>query len=176
MNFDLFFTFFKIGLFTFGGGYAMIPLIKEEVVSNNWLSLLEVIDFIGISESTPGPFAVNIATFVGFNVNGVSGAILATLGVVLPSFVIIYLIARYFKDFTKNPYVKNALSGIRPVVIGLIYSSAISIAISIFIKESAFDIYGIIILGIICFLYMKFKKIHPILLISISAILGLIIY
>ena len=87
--FDLFFTFLKIGLFTIGGGYAMLPMIREEVSSHGWLSQSELIDFIAVSESTPGPFAVNIATFVGTRTGGIFGGLCATLGVVLPSFVII---------------------------------------------------------------------------------------
>ena len=90
----LFLTFFKIGLFTIGGGYAMIPLIQEEVLQNHWLSFTDLIDFIAVSESTPGPFAVNIATYIGAETAGVLGAVCATVGVVLPSFLIILLVAK----------------------------------------------------------------------------------
>ena len=98
----LFWTFFKIGLFTFGGGYAMIPLIQQEVTSHNWLSEDALLNFIGISEATPGPFAINIATFVGSSQYGFWGAVCATLGVVLPSFIIILLIASIFTKFEQN--------------------------------------------------------------------------
>ena len=90
----LFLTFFKIGLFTIGGGYAMIPLIQEEVLQNHWLSFTDLIDFIAVSESTPGPFAVNIATYIGAETVGILGAVCATAGVVLPSFLIILLVAK----------------------------------------------------------------------------------
>ena len=92
----LFYNFFKIGLFTIGGGYAMIPMITEVVVEHGWLDVETVVDFIAVAESTPGPFAINIATFVGNHMGGLPGGILATLGVVLPSFLIILLIAKWF--------------------------------------------------------------------------------
>ena len=91
---ELFYNFFKIGLFTFGGGYAMIPMITEVVVEKGWLDLHSVVDFIAVSESTPGPFAINIATFVGSHMGGFPGAVLATLGVVLPSFLMILVVAK----------------------------------------------------------------------------------
>ena len=102
---ELFFTFFKIGLFTFGGGYAMIPMIQDEIVTRGWMSMTQLVDFIAISESTPGPFAVNIATFVGESVSGFSGAFAATFGVILPSFIVILLVAKYFMTFKDNFYV-----------------------------------------------------------------------
>ena len=99
---ELFITFFKIGAFTFGGGYAMLPLIQEEVLSKGWISAESLVNFIAISESTPGPFAVNMATFVGSAQGGFLGAFLATLGVVLPSFIIILIIAALIKVSLKN--------------------------------------------------------------------------
>ena len=103
---DLFFTFFKIGAFTFGGGYAMLPLIQEEVLRKNWATSSELIDFIAVSESTPGPFAVNISTFIGTQMGGFLGSVCATLGVVLPSFIIILIVAQVFEKFkTKYSYI-----------------------------------------------------------------------
>src|SRR5690554_4116360 len=98
----LFLIFFKIGIFTFGGGYAMIPLIRSEVVAADYLTLTQIDQFIGIAESTPGPFAINIATFVGYNSYGVLGSVIATLGVVLPSFIIILLIAIFSAKILKS--------------------------------------------------------------------------
>ena len=103
----LFLTFFKIGLFTIGGGYAMIPLIQEEVLQNHWLSFTDLIDFIAVSESTPGPFAVNIATYIGAETAGVLGAVCATVGVVLPSFLIILLVAKWFLSMQENHFVQG---------------------------------------------------------------------
>ena len=96
----LFLTFFKIGLFTFGGGYAMLPLMQQEVLANEWLSESEIINFIAVSESTPGPFAINMATYIGSETGGILGSVCATLGVVLPSFIVILLVARFFMAFT----------------------------------------------------------------------------
>ncbi len=122
----LFFTFFRIGLFTFGGGYAMLPMIQQEVLAKGWLTEGELIDFIAISESTPGPFAVNASTFVGMQTAGVPGALCATLGVVLPSFVIILLVAGIYDRFQKNKTVKGAMVGLKGAVVGLIGAALLS--------------------------------------------------
>ncbi|MBR5250451.1 MAG: chromate transporter [Clostridia bacterium] len=188
MLFNLFFTFFKIGLFTFGGGYAMIPLITQEVLSNQWLTEDALINFIAISESTPGPFAINIATFVGASQGGVLGAGLATLGVVLPSFVIILLVASIFTMFEKNKYVKGALLGISPVVCALILGTGLSL----FIKNvwtNAYELnstpildFKALIIATIAFvgslLYKKLtkKNLSAILVIVFGAVAGIIVY
>lgn len=183
----LFWTFFKIGLFTIGGGYAMIPLINESVLSHGWISQDLIIDFIAISESTPGPFAINIATFVGAHVAGFFGAVLSTLGVVLPSFIIIFLIAKFFIEKMKKQKLYNdAMSGLRPAVVGLISSAFITIAISTFfnarevllIDFSKTDFTAIILFAIVFLLSLikKPKKIPAILLIVISAGLGILAY
>ena len=109
----LFYEFFLIGLFTFGGGYAMIPLVRELVLDNNWLTEPEFYDFIGVCESTPGPIAVNMATYIGANEGGILGSICATLGVVLPSFIIILIIAMISKKFIKNKYVQGSAHAAR---------------------------------------------------------------
>lgn len=181
---QLFLSFFKIGLFTFGGGYAMIPLITDEVLAHGWLDSTDVlIDFIAISESTPGPFAINMATFIGYEQAGVIGAILTTLGVVLPSFIIILFIAMAFKKFSTNKYVRGFLDGVRPVVPGIIMSVAI-----VFILKGVFGIadyeygdftfeWGAIIIFAVSFAISKLKKrVHPVIIVLISGILGLIIY
>lgn len=180
----LFYTFFYIGVFTFGGGYAMIPLITQEVIRNSWVENTEVlIDFIAIAESTPGTFAINIATFIGYEQVGVLGAIIATLGVILPSFIIILFIARLFTKFAQNKYVQGFLKGIRPVVPGIILSvGAVFILRSVFkiedlhFSDFTFEIGGFVIF-IIMFLISRFwKKAHPVYIVGISAVLGLIVY
>ena len=123
---ELFYTFFKIGLFTFGGGYAMLPLIQEEVVAHGWLSMEELVDFVAISESTPGPFAINISTYVGAETAGVLGSFAATLGVVLPSFVIILVIAFFLRRVMDYPVVQYAFFGIRAGVLALIVKAVVS--------------------------------------------------
>ena len=127
----LFWTFFKIGLFTIGGGYAMIPLINAEVISHNWLTEAQLIDFIAISESTPGAFAINIATFVGTSTAGFFGAVCTTLGVIAPSLIIIYLIAKFFAKLTEKTVVKDAFYALRPAVVGLIGYAFITLTLQV---------------------------------------------
>lgn len=193
----LFVSFFLIGLFTFGGGYAMIPMIQETVLEKGWMaSVDEIFKFIGIAEATPGPFAVNIATFIGYNQAGFLGSAFASLGVVLPSFIIILIIAIFGDRFLKTPLMQNALRGIRPIVIGLIASVALTILyknlfkcdldiLNFKIKE--FDFICLIITIIaFCLSFVKFKvkkkekiitmKISPILIIVISGLIGMVLY
>lgn len=178
----LFWTFFKIGLFTIGGGYAMIPMIKSEVIAIGWLTEAELLDFMAISESTPGPFAVNMATFVGFNEASVLGAIASTLGVVLPSFIIIIIVAKIVDKFLTNRFVKYALSGVRPVVVGLITSVAVGLiynGIKLDIPNFDFSKISYASLGImvLTFILLRFKKTkNPIVLILISAVLGVVLF
>ena len=185
----LFWTFFKIGLFTFGGGYAMIPMIVEETKQFGILSENDIIDFIAISESTPGPFAINIATFIGFSQNGILGAIFSTLGVVLPSFIIILLLANIIEKIKDNRYFKSVIKTVMPLVIGLILSTIIDISsTSLFSIENISNIknefslnlttlisFIIISLFTIGFKIWKNKKPAPILTIVICAGLGIII-
>ncbi len=122
--FKLFITFFKIGAFTFGGGYAMLPLIQREVVEKNeWLTMEEFIDILAIAEVTPGPVAINTSTYVGYKTAGFKGAIFCTLGTVLPSFTIILLIAKYFWEYRQNVMIEKIFLGIRPAVAALIFSA-----------------------------------------------------
>lgn len=177
----LFYEFFKIGIFTFGGGYAMIPLIRETVLKYNWVSESQFYDFIGVCESTPGPIAINMATFMGSSQFGFLGALVATLAVVLPSFIIILLIASLLKNLMKNKYVQRILEGIKPVIIALITAAGITMFLSIIgyqnkkidINYISIIIFSIITLGYY-FIKIKFnKKINAILLIVIGAALGI---
>lgn len=180
----LFLEFFKIGLFTFGGGYAMIPLIKETVLKYEWLSESGFYDFIGICESTPGPIAVNMATYIGSTQGGLLGSIVTTFGVVLPSFIIILLIASVMKKIIKNKYFIYFMDGIKPVILGLILSTGILLFIKAIgynsLSKFDFNYKSLIIFGLILIIYLfsKFiikKKLNTILLIVFSAILGIII-
>ena len=177
---QLFLEFFKIGLFTFGGGYAMIPLLKETVLKYNWMSESSFYDFIGICESTPGPIAVNMATYIGSTQGGLLGSIIATLGVILPSFIIILLVASIMKKLIKNKYFIYILSGIKPVILGLILSTGIILlikTIGIFSKFNHGSLIIFILISIIYFFskYILKKKIGTISLIVISALIGIII-
>lgn len=176
---ELFLTFFKIGAFTVGGGYAMLPFIQDEVVAHRWLPLSEIVNFIAVSESTPGPFAVNIATYVGNQVGGIFGSVCATLGVVLPSFIIILIVARIFEKFKTSKLVSGVMCGLKPAVIGLIGSAVINIGKTVFIPNGfSFNIfsnsalYVSIVIFALCAV-LAFKKIHPILIICLSAGLGI---
>ena len=183
---NLFFTFFKIGLFTFGGGYAMIPLIQQEVIGQQWLTMGELSDFIAIAQSTPGAFAVNIATFVGMERAGFLGALVTATAVASASFIIIILIAKIFSNFLCNRWIQGLLFGMRPVVIALIASAAILLMINAFFVQDA-EFYSLdtffaalhykemLIFGICGALYFKFK-LHPIQLILASAGLGILFF
>ena len=178
----LFLYFFEVGLFTFGGGYAMIPLVKEIVLNNNWLTEMEFYNFLGVCESTPGPLAVNMATYVGSIQGGFLGGLVATLGVVLPSFIIILLVASLLKKFMDNKYFKAALNGIKPVIIGLILSSGFIILLKCLgyqnLSSFKIDFTSLVIIFAIALIYILVKlifkkKINTILLIIISAFLGI---
>ena len=184
---ELFLTFLQIGAFSFGGGYGMITLIREKVLMYGWLTEEKMLNMIAVAESTPGPIAVNMATFIGSSQGGFFGALLATLGVVLPSFFIILIIAALIRNLLKYAGVKAFLSGIRPCIIGLILATAITMLMSTAIGFSgigdtlAIDLNGIIIfallivISIVARLMLK-KKPSPILMIVISAGLGMLMY
>jgi len=180
----LFLEFLKIGLFTFGGGYAMIPLIEETAIKHNWLTENEFYSFIGICESTPGPIAINMATYIGAQEAGLLGSICATLGVVLPSFVIILLIASLLKNALNNKYVQNFLSGVKPVVVGLILSTGSILLIKCIgynFETLNFNIKNLILIIMISTIHFASKtifkkKLSTISLILISAILGIGVY
>ena len=122
----LFLTFMKIGALTFGGGYAMIPIIEEEVTKKRkWISEIEIMDILAISESTPGPIAVNTATYVGYKVAGIIGGIVATIGLTIPSFVIIFVISFFYQDFMKWPVISAMFKGLKVGVIILLFSAVL---------------------------------------------------
>ena len=171
--FELFWTMFKIGALTFGGGYAMLPLIQAEVERHGWMAAENLVNFIAVSESTPGPFAVNISTYVGKEMAGMAGALCATLGVVLPSFIIILIVAKCFEKFNKSRVVKGCMAGLKPAVVGMIGTAVLNVAKTVFLPfewVSALCSLGIFALS----LYLVFKKkTHPILVILIAAALGI---
>ena len=179
--FELFYTFLMIGAFTFGGGYAMLPLIQEQVAAR-WgdvISQEAMINFIAVSESTPGPFAINMATYIGSQMGGPFGSFCATLGVVLPSFVIILLVAKCYDKFKESRIVKGCMTGLKPAVVGLIANAVLGVLMTVFFpaglslavfQEATFYIYAAIF-GVM--LVLAFKKVHPIIIICLSAILGI---
>lgn len=183
----LFITFFKIGAFSFGGGYAMIPIIQREIERNNWISTKEFVDIIGIAGMTPGPIAVNSAIFVGFKVNDLLGALSAMLGIMLPSFLCVIIIFKYLNKFKDHELNILIFKGIKAVVVGLIASAAISVSkTSLLIGYNARDFWvrlmeapleavnlsAVIILILSLAALIKYK-IHPILVILSSAVVGI---
>ena len=180
----LFWNFFKIGLFTFGGGYAMIPLIQETVLGMGWLDEETLLNFIGISEATPGAFAVNIATFVGYSQAGVLGSLVATLGVVMPSFVIVLLIMIFFIKKSKNPTVESAFRGVLPVVCALICATGVVLLLKVTVLTSGgfvFDYKAIIVAAVVTGMILGYKKIFnkkmsAYLVMIVSAALGMIVF
>ena len=187
----LFYEFFKIGLFTFGGGYAMIPLVRDTAINSGWLLADEFSSLIAVCESTPGPVAINMATYIGSlqgrladgTFGGVLGSACATLGVVLPSFIIILLIASLLNKLTENKHFKNFIRGVKPVVTALILSTGLlllveCIGINIDVKEIDVNLVSIIVFGIVAVLYyivLKVfkKKISSIQIILLAAVLGI---
>lgn len=168
---ELFFAFANVGAFTFGGGYAMIPLLQKEVVENKkWISENEMLDITAISQSTPGPLAINCATFVGYKVDGVIGSIIATLGVVLPSFFIIMVVSVLFNMFRDNIVVNNVFAGIKAGVIVLILEAAIKLSKQI--KNNWFNL----TLLIASFLITVFTSINVIYVLIVCALLGVLVH
>ena len=171
---ELFISFFKIGLFGFGGGYAMLPLIQHEVVAapHCWLSIADFIDIVAISQMTPGPIGINSATYVGYTASGtILGSVIATFAIVLPSFIIMLTLSRFFFVLQGNKYMEYALLGLRPAVIGLIAAAALVLMNS----ENFIDYKSIILFGIAFIASFKFK-LHPILLIILAGLAGLLLY
>ncbi|MDR7869493.1 MAG: chromate transporter [Tissierellaceae bacterium] len=168
---QLFISFFKIGAFSFGGGYAMLPLLEKELVEKHqWISTTDFIDILAISEMTPGPIAINSATFLGYRVAGILGAFFSTFAVVLPSFIVVTLIFKSISRFKNSPYVSWVLKGLRPVVLGLIAAAAITVG-----RTSFVDIKSVLI-AILIFFLVSIKKLNAILAIIIAGILGVILY
>ncbi|MDE6845626.1 MAG: chromate transporter [Lachnospiraceae bacterium] len=183
---QLFLQFFKIGAVSFGGGYGMISLIRETVLTNNWLTENELMAFIAVSESTPGPIAVNMATFIGASQGGILGSFLATLGVVTPAFIIMLMIASLINNLLKYSGVQAFLAAVRPCIIALILATAIIMGLDIFcgVKyiNDSFSLQSdriIIFLILLCigvtFRKVKRKAPSPILMILLSAVLGICI-
>lgn len=183
-------VFFKIGMFCFGGGYAMIPLIQDEIVSNNWLSVDEFFDIIAITEITPGPIAVNSATFVGQRVAGILGSLCATIGVVLPSVILILIVCHFFFKFNQSPIKRAAFYCIRPAVSGMILAAAFSVAETSIFKgaltlaslqqlftniTAVIDFKSLFVFGASLALLLK-TKINPMLVLVLSAVAGIVFF
>ena len=180
---DLFLGFLKVGCFAFGGAYGAIPLIRDVVTSYGWLTDEALTYMIAVSESTPGPIMVNLATYVGSSQAGILGAIIATAAVVLPSFIIILLITALLTAVIKNKYVQAVLRGLKPCVIGIVLATGVFMVLrncfgmitDISIDFRAIIITAILVAAMFGYRFMLKKKLSPIMLIAISAVLGIII-
>lgn len=171
MLFDIFLTFFKIGAFTIGGGYAMLPIIQKEVVENKkWLGEEEFLDSIAVTNSLPGPLAINCATFVGYRKAGITGAVSAVLGAVMPSFLIILAIAMFFTSIRENPVVEHVFAGIRPAVVALIAYALFKLVKSMGVNPLNISISITVLLMIILLDF------HPIATIILCGILGFFLF
>lgn len=185
---ELFLTFLMIGAVTFGGGYAMLPMIQEQVALR-WSHLIPaetLINFVAVSESTPGPFAINMATYVGAVVGGdvggsfwwsVFGSFCSTMGVVIPSFVIILLVAQFYDKFKQSRIVAGCMTGLKPAVVGLIGNAVLNVVLEVFpLSLAMFTTPGFYV-SLVLFgsmTVLAFKKVHPIIIICISAVVGII--
>lgn len=182
--FNLFVSFFKIGLFAFGGGYGMIPLIEAELQAQNWLSVQEFVQVISISEMTPGPIAVNTATLVGYRTAGIAGGAVATLGVALPSLILILATSHFLYKYKSHILVKRILYGIKPVVLALIIVAAVFVSKNILFKGevesfstvlSLIDPFSVAIMAVstVC---LAVLKVNPIFVLLASGIVGVVLY
>lgn len=174
--FKLFWVYLKIGLFGFGGGYAMLSLIQQEVVNQNgWITNGEFADIVAISQMSPGPIAINSATYIGYKVAGVAGSLIATTAVSLPSLIIMILITRFYLKMRNNRYVEGAMHGMRPVLIGMITAAALLLMFPSSADGASFiDTWSWVLFGGV--LTASFFKVNPILLIVLSAVAGIFIY
>ena len=178
---ELFWGFLKVGLFAFGGAYSAIPLIRDIVMSYGWLGEESLTYMIAVSESTPGPIMVNLATYVGSSQAGVLGSLIATAAVVLPSFVIILLVCAVLKNIINNRYVQAVLRGMKPCMIGIILATGLYMIIRNCTVDAAPDIRRTIVTAVLVLLFLGAghvlkKKISPILLILVSAGIGIIVF
>ena len=178
---ELFLGFLYVGCFAFGGAYGAIPLIRDVVLSYGWLTEEELTYMIAVSESTPGPIMVNLATYVGSTQAGFVGSLLATTAVVLPSFVVMLLITAVMKNAIKHPVVQAVLKGMKPCIIGIILATGLYMMISHCLTSNGMDVRALLITGVLAVvLYVlpsfKVKKPSPILLIIFSACIGMVVY
>jgi chromate transporter len=185
---QLFLTFLKVGTFAFGGGYAMLSLIGDSVLSYGWMTEEELLNFVGVETVIPGPIAVNMATYIGYEEGGFLGALLATIGVVLPSFIIILIVAACIKNLLKYPPVKTFIASMRPALGGLIVSVAVTMALTVFFGidtvstiNLSFDPRTLVVLAVVIAIPIIWKRIKKkefsaILLVVISGVVGMLLF
>ena len=185
---QLFFTFLKVGAFAFGGGYAMLSLIGDSVLKYGWMTEQELLNFVGVETVVPGPIAVNMATYIGYGQGGFLGALLATIGVVMPSFLVILIVAAFINNLLKYPAVKALITGMRPALGGLVLSVATTMALAVFLGiesirqfQFSFDWQTLVILTAVIAIplvwkRLKKKEFSSVLLVVISGVLGILLF
>ena len=185
---QLFLTFLKVGAFAFGGGYAMLSLIGDSVLKYGWMTEEELLNFVGVETVIPGPIAVNMATYIGYEQGGFLGALLATIGVVLPSFIVILVVAACIKNLLKYPPVKTFIASMRPALGGLIVSVAVTMALTVFFGidtvstiNLTFDWRTLVVLAVVIAIPIIWKRIKKkefssILLVVISGVMGMLLF
>lgn len=171
---QLFYEFFKTGLFALGGGMATVPFLFDISARTQWFTANELANMIAVGESTPGPIGVNMATYVGFHTAGVLGSVIATLGLITPSIIIILIIAKLLSKFAENPIVKTVFKYLRPAVMGLLLFALYQVASVVFVVNSSIQVFSILAFAVLLFCMLKWKKIHPIVWIAVGAVFGLI--
>ena len=181
---QLFYEFFKIGLFAIGGGMATIPFLQEIAANTGWFTQAQLTDMIAISESTPGPIGINMATYVGYTTAGIIGGVIASIGLILPSLLIVLTVARLLSKFKENAIVESAFYGLRPTSVGLISAAGLSVFRLSLLKTEfwgsadkitdLFDYKALLLAGILYFLTNRFSKAHPTLFIAGSAVVGIV--
>ena len=185
---QLFLTFLKVGAFAFGGGYAMLSLIGDSVLKYGWMTEEELLNFVGVETVIPGPIAVNMATYIGYEQGGFLGALLATIGVVLPSFIVILMVAAFIKNKFKNTPIKNFIESMRTARGGLIVSVAVTMALTVFFGidtvstiNLTFDWRTLVVLAVVIVIPIVWKRIKKkefssILLVAISGVMGMLLF
>lgn len=174
---NLFKTFFIIGLVSFGGGYAMLPLIEIEVTNNNWMTVQELTDTIAIAGMAPGSIATNSAVLIGFQIAGLPGALISAVGMTLPSLLIILIVSTFFFKVNNNESIQSAFYGLRPIIVGLIIYAAIKFTVSNeLINSISLQTFSTIMIFLLAFFGLNNLKFHPVFVILISGVIGVIIY
>ena len=173
---QLFISYLKIGFFGFGGGYAMLSLIQNEIVEQRgWITVSQFADIVAVSQMTPGPIAINSATYIGYTIGGFWGSVVATVAVCLPALTVMLALTKFFLKLKDNRYVHGVITGMRPVVVGMIAAAALLLIFPEQRADSSFiDHWSWILFA--ATLYASYKKVNPILLIALSAISGIVIY
>ncbi len=174
---QLFGNFFLIGLFSFGGGYAMLPLIERQVTHYGWMSTGQFTDVIAISGMLPGSIGTNAAVFIGYQTAGISGAAVAALGMIFPSFLLVLLIGKMYQQFQKSEMVSQGLYGLKPVIVSLIFYSAIKFTLSMdVITNISWQSVSFVLIFLLSLLYLFSQKGHPVFVIILAGLVGVVLY